>query len=214
MRRSVLTNAAVGLLTVAVVIGAFSSFQRKRSSFERIDFQFERRNGVVVVKGVDPHSGAEAAGLRPGDQIWLIADTPTTEITGLQKTLRRFGDTVPMIVSRGDKTVTLTYHVPVLKIDYSYLILSFIGFLYLTIGLFTLFKRGETESRIFYFVTLLSFIVYVYTPAGDIDWSYKALQFVEEIATILLPPLALHFFLLFPRPLLRNKRAAVERDSE
>jgi signal transduction histidine kinase len=207
MRRSVLTNAVIGLLTVAVVIGAFASFQRKRSSFERIDFQFDRNNnGVIVVKSVDPHSGAEAAGLRAGDQIWLIAETPTTEIQGLQKTLRRFGQTVPMIVARGNATLTLTYRVPELKIDYSYLILSFIGFLYLAIGLFTLFRRGATESRIFYFVTLLSFIVYVYTPAGDIDWSYKLLQLVEEIATIILPPLALHFFLLFPRPVLRDKR--------
>src|SRR5207237_947367 len=206
MRKSSLINVVFALLTVAVGIGAFASFQRKLSSFERIDFQFARANGVIVVKSVDAHSGAEAAGLRPGDQIWLIADTPTTEIQGLQKTLRRFAQTVPMLVSRGNRTLTLTYHVPELKIDYAYLILSFIGFLYLAIGLFTLFRRGATESRLFYFVTLLSFIVYVYTPAGNIDWSYKTLQLVEEIATIFLPPLALHFFLLFPRPVLRDKR--------
>jgi len=206
MLKAVLRSVVIGVVTVAAIVGAFASFQRKRSSFERIDFQFTRANGVVVVKGVDPHSNAAAAGLRPGDQIWVIADTPTTEIQGLQKTLRRFGQNVPMIVARSNKTLTLKYHVPELKIDYAYLILSFIGFLYLAIGLFTLFRRGATESRLFYFVTLLSFIVYVYTPAGDIDWSYKTLQLVEEIATILLPPLTLHFFLLFPRPVLRKKR--------
>ena len=206
MRRSILSNALIGLLTVAIVIGAFASFQRKRSSFERIDFRFERVNGVIAVKSVDPGSRAERAGLRPGDQIWLIGETPSTEIDGLQKTLRRIGQRVPMLVARGGRTMTLTYEVPELKIDYSYLILSFIGFLYLTIGLFTLF-RGETkESSIFYFVMLLSFTVYVYTPAGDIDTIYKVLQIVEEIATIVLPPLALHFFLLFPKPVLKNKR--------
>jgi PAS domain S-box-containing protein len=207
MRRSIVTNALIGLLTVAVVIGAFASFQRKRSSFERIDFRFERVNGVIAVKSVDPGSKAERAGLRAGDQIWLIGDTPSTEIDGLQKTLRRIGQRVPMLIARGGRTTTLTYEVPELKIDYSYLILSFIGFLYLAIGLFTLF-RGETkESSIFYFVMLLSFIVYVYTPAGDIDTIYKVLQILEEIATIVLPPLALHFFLLFPKPVLPNKRA-------
>jgi signal transduction histidine kinase len=207
MLKPVLRSVVIGVVTVAAIVGAFASFQRKRSSFERIDFQFTRANGgVIVVKGVDPHSNAEAAGMHAGDQIWVIADTPTTEIQGLQKTLRRFGQSVPMIVARGTKTLTLTYRVPELKIDYAYLILSFIGFLYLAIGLFTLFRRGATESRLFYFVTLLSFIVYVYTPAGDIDWSYKALQLIEEIATIFLPPLALHFFLLFPREVLRRKR--------
>ena len=207
MRKSVLTSILISLLTAVLVIGAFASFQRKRSSFERIDFSFRRAQGVVVVKTVDQGSGAERAGLRPGDQILLIGDTPSSEVEGVQKTLRRIGTAIPMVISRGAKTFTISYHAPELKIDYPYLILSFIGFLYLAIGLFTLF-RGETrESALFYFVTLLSFVVYVYTPAGDVDWSYKTLALTEELARILLPPLTLHFFLLFPRPILRSKWA-------
>ncbi|HEX8407897.1 MAG TPA: ATP-binding protein [Thermoanaerobaculia bacterium] len=206
MRRSFLTNALLAVLTVGVILGAFVSFQRKRSSFERIDFTFQRASGVIVVKSVDPGSAAERAGLRPGDQIWMIAGTPTTEVEGLQKTLRRIGQTVPMFVVRGGTTQTINYSPPELKVDYPYLILSFIGFLYLAIGLFTLFRGETSESRLFYFVTLLSFIVYVYTPAGDIDWSYKVLQMTEELARVFLAPLALHFFLMFPRPLLRNRR--------
>jgi PAS domain S-box-containing protein len=206
MRRSFLANLVILALTVAIVAGAFASFQRKRSSFERIDFTFTRDNGMVVVKTVDPGSGAEASGLKAGDQIWLIGDTPSTEVEGVQKTLRRIGQKVPMVVARQGKTFRLTYLVPELKIDYGYLILSFIGFLYLAIGLFTLFRGGRTESTLFYFVTLLSFIVYVYTPAGDIDATYKVLQLVEELATILLPPLTLNFFLVFPRPIVRYQR--------
>lgn len=206
MRRTLLTNALIAVLTVGVVLGAFTSFQRKRSSFERIDFTFQRDKGVIVVKTVDEESNAEQAGLRPGDHIWLIADTPTTEVEGLQKTLRRIGESVPMVIGREGKPMTIHYRPPELKVDYPYLILSFIGFLYLAIGLFTLF-RGETrESRLFFFVTLLSFVVYVYTPAGDVDWSYKVLQTCEELARIFLPPIALNFFLLFPRPILRDKR--------
>src|SRR6476659_7593194 len=112
MRRSVLTKVLIGLATVAVIVGAFVSFQRKRSSFERIDFTFRRVNGVIVVKTVDPDSGAARAGLKPGDQIWLIGDTPTAEIGGLQKTLRRIGQTVPMVVARDGKTITLSYRAP------------------------------------------------------------------------------------------------------
>ena len=205
MRRSLVANLLIFLLTVAVVAGAFASFQRKRSSFERIDFTFSRSNGVIVVQSVDPGSGAEQAGLRRGDAIWVIGDTPTTEIEGLQKTLRRIGQSAPMVVARGGRTFSIRYRVPELKIDYSYLILSFIGFLYLAIGLFTLFRGGRRESMLFYFVTLLSFIVYVYTPAGDIDALYKILQLVEELATILLPPLTLNFFLVFPRPIVRHR---------
>ena len=206
MRRTLVTNVLLAILTVGFILGAFVSFQRKRSSFERIDFTFQRSNGVIVVKDVDSGSGAQRAGLRPGDQILLIGETPTAEVEGVQKTLRRIGESVPMLVSRGSALIRLNYRPPELKVDYPYLILSFIGFLYLAIGLFTLF-RGETrESQVFYFVTLLSFIVYVYTPAGDIDWSYQTLQMTEELARIFLPPLALHFFLLFPKPVIRDKR--------
>lgn len=206
MRRSVIVNVLIAVLTVGVVLGAFVSFQRKRSSFERIDFTFRQTNGMIVVKGVDPGSAAERAGLQPGDQIWLIGGTPTSEIEGLQKTLRRIGTTVPMLVARDGQPLMIEYSPPRLKIDYPYLILSFIGFLYLAIGLFTLFRGDTRESRLFYFVTLLSFIVYVYTPAGDVDWSFKLLQLVEDFAYIFLPPLALNFFLLFPRPIIRDRK--------
>src|SRR6266550_1117137 len=205
MRKSVLTNLGIMALTVALGVGALASFKRKRSSFERIDFTFTRRNGVIVVKTVDPDTGAQQAGLRPGDEIWLIGDTPSNEVEGLQKTLRRIAQSVPMVIVRDGHALKLTYRVPELKIDYPYLILSFIGFLYLAIGLFTLFRGERRESTLFYFITLLSFVVYVYTPAGDIDTSYKILQLVEEFATILLPPLTLNFFLMFPRPIVRSK---------
>src|SRR5205823_14844423 len=145
----------------------------------------------------EPGSSAETSGLRAGDQILLIGETPSTEIEGLQKTLRRIGQKVPLVVQRGTAYYKLNYLVPELKIDYAYLILSFIGFLYLAIGLFTLFRGGRTESTLFFFITLLSFIVYVYTPAGDIDTLYKALQLIEDFATIILPPLTLSFFLVF-----------------
>src|SRR5258705_1259167 len=113
MRRSVLTNLGILVVTMAIVVGAFASFQRKRSSFERIDFTFTRNpNRVVVVKAVDPGSNAEAAGLRKVDEIWVIGDTPSTEVEGLQKTLRRIGQQVPMVVMRGGKPLKLTYRVP------------------------------------------------------------------------------------------------------
>jgi signal transduction histidine kinase len=205
MRRSALTNLLILAVTMAIVVGAFASFQRKRSSFERIDFTFSRDNGTIVVKTVDAGSNAEAAGLRAGDRIAVIGETPSAEIEGVQKSLRRIGQKVPMVVFRGVKAFKLTYRVPELKVDYSYLILSFIGFLYLAIGLFTLFRGGRRESTLFFFVTLLSFIVYVYTPAGDIDTLYKVLQLIEDFATIILPPLTLSFFLVFPRPIVRHR---------
>src|SRR5258708_39036193 len=97
MRKSVLTNLGIMALTVALVVGAFASFQRKRSSFERLDFTFTRRNGVIVVKTADPDSGAQQCGLKPGAEIWRAGDTPSTEVEGLQNTLRGVAHPVPIV---------------------------------------------------------------------------------------------------------------------
>src|ERR1700726_161912 len=107
--RKRIENVLILALTMALVVGAFASFQRKRSSFERIDFTFTRRSGVIVVKTVDPDSGAQQSGLRPGDEIWLIGDTPSNEVEGVQKTLRRIAQSVPMVIVRGGHAMKLTY---------------------------------------------------------------------------------------------------------
>jgi len=199
-----LFNVLVALVTLVAIAGAFSAFQRKRSSFERLDFQFHWNNGVILVDKVDPDSGASKAGLKPGDKIWMVGGVATSEIEGLKKTLRRIGP-VPILVARGNQTLTLTYTAPDLKIDYQYLFLTFIGFLYLAIGLFTLFRGATSESSLFFLVTLLAFVVYVYSPAGAFSSTYKTLYLLEEFARIFLPPLTLHFFLRFPRPLFKGR---------
>ncbi len=202
--KPLLFNLLMTLVTVVIIIGAFQAFQRKRDSFEKLDFDYHWDKGTVAIDRVVPESDAARAGLEPGDRVWLVAGTPPGELDGLKKTLRRM-HTVPLLVARGDQTLTLSYTAPSLDIDYQYLFLTFIGFLYLAIGLFTFVRGSGRESSLFYLVTLLAFIVFVYTPAGKVNSTFKMLWIVEEFARILLPPLTLHFFLRFPRPLLKRR---------
>ena len=204
-RRSPLFTLLITLLTLLVVAGGFTSFQRKRSSFERLDFEFRWKKGVILVDRVEPGSGAERSGLRRGDEIWVVGGMPAAEVEGIKKTIRNINEPIPIVVARANKTLTLTYSPPELRIDYGYLYLTLIGFLYLVIGLYTAFRGNREESLLFYFASLLSFIVYVYSPAGRIDTTFKVLSLIEEFGRIFLPPLALHFFLRFPRPLVSRR---------
>ena len=205
-RRPSLQSIAIAVLTLAVIAGGFNSFQRKRDSFDRLDFQSHRDRGTIVVDSVDPESGAERAGLRAGDRIWVVDGVPASDLGGFREAMRGDGRPVPLIVARGDQTLSIIYQAPDLKIEYTYLFFTFTGFLYLSIGLFTLFRGARGESLLFYFVTLLTFVVYAYSPEESrIDLTYKILYLVEEFARIILPPLTLHFFLRFPRPLLQNR---------
>jgi len=203
-RKSLAFNALITLLTLLVIVGAFQSFQRQRDSFERLDFTYHWDKGIVVVDHVEEASAASRAGIRDGDQIWLVSGTPPGDLEGFRKTLRRIGE-ASLLVARGDDTFTILYQAPDVAIDYHYLFLTFIGFLYLVIGLFTFFRAARRESNLFYFVTLLAFIVFVYSPAGKTNSTFKMLYMAEEVARILLPPLMLHFFLRFPRPLFNRK---------
>jgi two-component system, NtrC family, sensor kinase len=204
VRRSALLTTIVALLTVIAIVGAFNSFQRKRDSFERLDFRYQWKNGVIVVEEVQRQSGAARAGLEPGDEIWVIGGVPTADVKGIKSTLRRAPE-VPLLIARGEETLAVRYSAPKVQIEYPYLFLTFTGFLYLAIGLFTLARGARGESLLFFFMTLLTFIVYAYSPAGRVDGTYKALFLVEELARILLPPVTLHFFLRFPRPAISSR---------
>ena len=203
-RKSLLFNGLIALLTIYVVIGAFQSFQRNRDRFERLDFAYQWSGETISIVSVEPGSGAERAGLLPGDQVWLVGGTPPGDFDGLRRTLRRVG-TVPLLVARGEETLTIPYTAPDLAVDYHYLFLTFIGFLYLVIGLFTFVRGSGRERSLFYLVTLLTFIVFVYSPAGKPNTTFKIVWLTEEFARIFLPPLTLHFFLRFPRSLVRNR---------
>jgi len=204
-QKSPILSLFLALVTFSVVLGGFASFERKRSSFERLDFDFHWRNGMIVVDRTEPDSGAERAGLRAGDEILLVGGVPAGELDGLKKTLRNVEQPIGLLVARGSEHFSLTYRPPELRVDYRYLFLTFIGFLYLAIGLFTAFRGAREESVLFFLVSLLAFIVYVYSPAGRVDGIYKTLFLVEELGLVFLPPLSLHFFLRFPRPLLSRK---------
>jgi two-component system, NtrC family, sensor kinase len=203
-RKSLIFNGMLALLTIFVIIGAFQSFQRNRDTFERLDFRYQWEGETIRIESVNPGSGAERAGLREGDRVWLVGGSPPGDLEGLKKTLRRVG-TVPLLISRGDQTLTIPYTAPGLEIDYHYLFLTFIGFLYLAIGLFTFLRGSGRESLLFYMVTLLAFVVFVYSPAGKTNTTFKIVWLTEEFARIFLPPITLHFFLLFPRTMIRNR---------
>src|SRR5512140_3824933 len=122
VRKPSIFAISLALLTLIAVAGGFTSFQRKRSSFERLDFSAHRQAGVMIVDEVDAGSGAERTGLRAGDTILAVDGQPAGESAGFKKPLHKFDEPVTLLVSRGARTLAMQYVAPELKIDYSYLI--------------------------------------------------------------------------------------------
>jgi PAS domain S-box-containing protein len=79
------------------------------------------------------------------------------------------------------------------------LYLAFIGFVYLAIGLFVLFKqRRAALTYHFYAWSLLSFVGYFYSSTLEFTKLDKLVSFLDGTAWALLAPLFLHFCANFP----------------
>ena len=74
-------------------------------------------DGLVHISQLAPHRCKSVSDeVSQGDQILVIGPTTSSEVEGLQKTLRRIGQPIPMVVTRGGQTFTVTYRAPELKI--------------------------------------------------------------------------------------------------
>jgi PAS domain S-box-containing protein len=198
VRRLLLGLLAV--FTVATVAIAFLSFARKVESFTTAGFTYEREQGAVVIRSVDPRGAAARAGLKPGDRVVLADGQTAASLARPEKSLARKPFPHRLVVLSGSDLRAVELPRPEARLDVTYLFLAFVGFLYLLIGLFTAARERAPVARIFWAVCLCSFAIYVITPAGPVDLFWKISWLAEDFFRALLPALLLHFFLVFPRP--------------
>ncbi len=203
-----LKRFAVGLfalVTLATVGIAFVSFARKVDSFSTAGLISRVEGGELEVLAVDPEGAAAKAGLVVGDRLVLVDGQTAASVAHPEKFLARkpFPHRL-VVISRGEVR-GLSLGEPSVRFDAKYLFLSFVGFLYLIIGLFTAARERTRIAGLFWALCLSSFAVYVITPAGPRDELWKASWLAEDLFRALLPALFLHFFLLFPRPIRRRR---------
>ncbi len=197
--RTLLLLASI-LLAALVVLGGGLSSVRKIESFQPTGFTAERDAGNWAVQSADPGTGLVA-----GDAILLVnGDTVATaaELAGELKA----APASDLVVLRGEELVEVDYARPALDIDFAYLVLALIGCAYLLVGFYTLLRDQRGAAVVFFLWTLTSAVVYLFSPAGPFDLVDKTLYVAEEFARILLAPLTLHLFSIFPKPLGGKRR--------
>jgi PAS domain S-box-containing protein len=190
--------AAVTLATVGI---AFVSFARKVDSFSAAGLTVRPDGQALEILAVEPDGAAARAGLAVGDRIVLADGQTAASLSHLEKLLARKPFPHPLVVISRGEVRGVQVGEPSVRPDVKYLFLSFVGFLYLIIGLFTVARVRSRVAGIFWALCLSSFAVYVITPAGPRDDLWKASWLSEDLFRALLPALFLHLFLLFPRPI-------------
>ncbi len=202
IRRTTLLTAA--LLAAAVAIAGGVSFYRKAETFQPLGLEVEQRAGHWLVAQV----AAPGSGLRAGDRIVLVNGRALGEVAELGEALRR-RPVSELVVLRGERMTTVSHPLPPLRIDFPYLILALIGTGYLLIGAYTLLRDGRRPAALFFVWCLTSALLYLVTATPPFDGVDRLLFGLDQLARVLLAPLTLHLFTVFPRP--PQRRELVQR---
>ena len=189
------------VLAAAVVAFAGMSFSRKAQTFQPLGFEAVDRGGSWEILQVSDG----ASDLQAGDQILLINGQEYGQLPDPEGIVRRHS-TSELVAVRGEELVTVSHTLPPLEIDFPYLILSLIGIAYLLIGVYTLLRDGRKPAFLFFLWCVTSAILYIASPAPPYDWAGRIIYALDEVARVLVAPLTLHLFAVFPRPLTRDPR--------
>ena len=167
----------------------------------------------LIVREVIPDSGADHAGIVPGDDIKGIAREAVSSAGQAARVLNRYrsGDEIAYLVKTASgRVVVREVRLGVRRIgDGTYLYSSILGFSFFLVGLFVLVRQPTLRvSQVFFLLCglFLLFLVCRMRPS-----SYSGIDSVVlgigTVAFLLLPAAFLHFYLLFPRPAWLNNAA-------
>lgn len=160
----------------------------------------------LMVQKVVPGSGAEEAGIQPGDRILGIGREVLRNESQAASVMSsyRIGDRVLYLVKRGNASPQ-EFEVLLGRRqigDGLYFYTCALGFAFFFVGLFALVRQpGLLASQVFFWLgcLFLIFLVCRMRPpsySGVDSWILG----IGVLALLLLPPAFLHFYVLFPRP--------------
>jgi len=189
------------LLAAGVVFLGSLSVQRRVAEFQP--------TGVTTTASTASWTVTEvangASGLQVGDQVILANGAgPATE-PHLASILRTQAET-ELVVQRGEELLKIDYRLPPLQVDWIYLLLCLVGIGYLVVGLYTILREQHRPALLFCIWCLAATTVYLFSAVAPFNTIGRTIYLVEEVARVLLAPLTLHLFWLFPTPITRRRK--------
>jgi serine phosphatase RsbU (regulator of sigma subunit) len=194
---------AFGFVGLAIAVGSLADMFVRRPADGIVPYPYGQDG--VLVREVVHDSGAEQAGLRPGDRIEGINHRIVRKPSDASRELLRcrIGSKVDYLVSRGGEIFTVAVPIAGRTLgDPTYLYEALIGLLFFAIGFFVFWRRPEDEAVWIFFVVCVLFLLFFVCRLRPASYWWVDL-FVQNTGTIslfLLPAAFLHFFLVFPRP--------------
>ncbi len=198
-------HVAITLLTVLVlVLGGLNVDQKRKFVAPDDGVSWIQGSSGVQATFVLRDGPADRAGIRRGDVLRAINSETITDDRHVTKILYKvglWGKATYTLIRSGSEPFDISFVVeePSTRIRQQRLYLEIIGLLYFLVGLFVLLKRSRAPLALhFYFVCLTSFVFYVFHYTGKLNTFDWTIFWFDLGATVLLPPLFLHFCVEFP----------------
>jgi PAS domain S-box-containing protein len=221
MESSLLNRVQATLLAIATaalfVLAVLNLLQQQQFQQPDDGVWWHEAAGGLKAQRVLPASPGERAGIQPGDLLTSVDNKPVARVADQMRALYRGGPYVQVDYAITRDGIPLDTPVKVIPVPLDrslWLGLRIIGFIYLVIGFYVLFRRwGAPRSTHFYLFCLVSFALYAlkYTgkigPSGSWDPLDRVVFWTNVLAESLQPALFLHFALSFPEERYRRMRS-------
>jgi two-component system, NtrC family, sensor kinase len=201
----------LAIATLALFVLAVLNLQQQQQ-FQQPDdgvWWHEAAGGLQAEKVLAAGPG-ERAGIQPGDLLTEANGRTVTRVSDLEHELYATGPflQVSYAITREGIPLDTPVKVSLVPLDRSLSLgLRVIGFIYLVIGFYVLFRRwGSPRSTHFYLFCLVSFALYALKYTSRFDWLDWTVFWVNVLAESLQPALFLHFALSFPEERYRRMR--------
>ena len=157
----------------------------------------------VVAADIAPGTAAAAGGIRRGDLLLAIDDRPVQQVADVEEVLRGAdaGQTARYTILRlGTREVVDVRIAPIPSGPRAlYFFLAAVGIFTLLVGGAVRLRRPRDPATLhFFWLSVAFFGVFTFSFSGRLDRLDWVFYWADAVSMLLLPPLFLHFTLVFP----------------
>jgi PAS domain S-box-containing protein len=197
------STAQVGVVLLLLCLGVANIVQRAQWNEVEDGVLWRAAGNDIVAAEVAPATGAARAGIQPGDVILAIDGRPVDRVDQIVSLLHNSTNgralRYTVLRMRAQQMVELTVEPIPSSPRGLYFMLASVGIFSLLVGASVRLRRPDHQATLhFFWLTVAFFGVLAFSFTGRLDPLDWVFYWGDLSAQLLLPPLFLHFALVFP----------------